>query len=692
MNYIENKAIPYYYLYDKLGSELFDEITSVEEYYPFKTEKQILIDQVEKIFHNRIMESDKINLIEFGAGFSVKTKIIIERLSTLYKEVVFIPIDVSESACLLSKEKFSYLDNVKVIPYVCSNDEFLDKLFTFDSPVIYLFLGSSIGNMIQSQQLEFLNRLNKVINFQDEIIIGFDCEPSETKDKSVILAAYNDKKGVTAKFILNILKHFQQLYELNINNDDFEYYSLFNEEYSRVEMYLNCIKDTIVSDKNDNKITIKQGEKIFVEYSHKFSKAKVENICSKSNLMLVNIYTDQKNYFMLCSIKKDIECVFELTNRIFEKYIGYENLDLKPIEVRNKFIFYLGHISTFYDIKTFNLPENEIFYQLFERGRDPILSSLECHRHSKIDVEYPDYKEIIEYNNKIRNKTKDFILKNGFTYNLMMSIEHELMHQETLYYATRFIKRDIEISNLPENYTPPEKKILKIPSRKILQGKKYQFGWDNEFPIHEVEVKSFNVDNLPITWADFREFLENTKTDEVLFLNNYDLNTHKIRINESNWIDYEKGKNLPAWVNLEVALKYVDFCNKKGVKCRLMTEDEFDSLSSVLDSFLKGNINFKNLNSMPVGFYNDFTEDGVGELYGNGWELTSTKFRPFEGFKQMKLYKEYSNDFFTDYHYVVKGASPYTPSTICRRSFRNWFQFNYQFHTCKFRLVYTEEN
>jgi len=118
-----------------------------------------------------------------------------------------------------------------------------------------------------------------------------------------------------------------------------------------------------------------------------------------------------------------------------------------------------------------------------------------------------------------------------------------------------------------------------------------------------------------------------------------------------------------------------------------MTENKFDSLASKIFNIKNGNVNYKNAHEMLIGFYNDFS-DGIGELFGNGWELTSTPFQPFEGFKPMEIYNEYSSDFFTDHHYVLKRASPFTCTDIIRKSFRNWYQEKYSYHASKFRLVY----
>ncbi len=121
-----------------------------------------------------------------------------------------------------------------------------------------------------------------------------------------------------------------------------------------------------------------------------------------------------------------------------------------------------------------------------------------------------------------------------------------------------------------------------------------------------------------------------------------------------------------------------------------MTENEFDSLAFAVSNIHYGNTGIRHYHPMPIGYYNDYSEDGVGELFGNGWELTESKFRPFEGFVPQANYTEYSKDFFTDIHFVLKGGSPFAPYDIIRKTFRNWFQYNYIYHIAKFRLVYNE--
>jgi iron(II)-dependent oxidoreductase len=239
---------------------------------------------------------------------------------------------------------------------------------------------------------------------------------------------------------------------------------------------------------------------------------------------------------------------------------------------------------------------------------------------------------------------------------------------------------------LEENYPPPRKEKRKIESKTFYQGMNDTFVWDNEMPKHLISVDSFVIDNLPVTWDEMLPFLdENPEVSQKLTNLN---DSMQIRVTLSTWIDLPRGKYLPAWVNLEIAQLFVKWKNGKGVKCRLMTENEFDSLATDVISIKKGNVNFRHSHAVQVGYYNDYSKEGVGELFSNGWELTETPFRPFEGFQPQNNYEEYSQDFFTNFHFVLKGASPFTHADIIRKSFRNFYQLNYPYHIAKFRLVY----
>jgi uncharacterized SAM-dependent methyltransferase/formylglycine-generating enzyme required for sulfatase activity len=693
MNYLNERKIPFYYLYDTVGSAIYNEITELEEYYPFKKEEEILKENIDQILSFKDdLKTEKITLVEFGAGYSLKTDIVITKLLEKFSEVDFVAIDVSESACIYTKEMYKGRKGLTVKPFVGTYDQYFEAKRSYKNRVIYLWLGSSIGNMTKPDRIEFLSKASQLMTYRDFFLVGFD---SNYKDPKIIKLAYDDPKGVTARFILNILSHLKNKYLLLINEEDFVYEPVWNQEETRVEMYLKCIRDTVIksneSQESNDQILIREEEKIFVEYSHKFSKEQVERDAEASDLMISDFWYTKDKYFMFGLFLKSLSPLQKFSDMLFRDIIGYENLKLQPISLRNSFTFYLGHFYAFYDIKVFNLPTDSEYFDLFERGRDPMVDDPEkCHRHSKVQQvsSYPPHTEILEYIQVIRKKISEHIWTRGFTSNLLTGVEHEMMHQETLLYMIRMSDFPLEITNLNPKFVV-EKKIIEIPQRTFERGSNETFVWDNEAPANSITVKAFKVDNLPITWEEFLPFMKANISilPKVVNLNE----KFQVRISNVNWVDLDQVRNLPAWVSLEVAKKYVEWLNEQGQKCRLMTEDEYDSMATKLNSTTKGNVGFKNLHATPVGFYGDYSEDGVCELMGNGWELTGTKFRPFQGFEPMSIYSEYSADFFTDQHFVLKGAGPFTNFSLCRKSFRNWFQYNYEYQSSKFRLVYDLE-
>jgi dimethylhistidine N-methyltransferase len=690
MQYLNERKIPFYYLYDTVGSAIFNEITQLDEYYPFKKEEEIIKENIDKILSFKDdLKNEKITLVEFGAGYSLKTDIVLTKLLEKFSIVEFVAIDVSESACIYTQEMYKDRKGLTVKPFVGTYDQYFEAKKSYKNRVIYMWLGSSVGNLTKSERMEFFSKTSQLMTYRDFFLVGFD---SNYKDSKIIKLAYDDPKGLTARFILNILTHLKNKYSLLLDEQDFVYAPIWNQDETRVEMYIKTVRDTMIKSRESNEeIIIKKEEKIFVEYSHKFSREQVEKETDSSDLFISDFWFTKDKYFMFCLLLKSLNPLQKFSDILFRDVIGYDNLKMQPIPLRNTFTFYLGHFYAFYDIKVFNLPTDSEYFDLFERGRDPFVDEPEkCHRHSNV-VEvsrYPPYKEILEYIERIRKKIKEHIMTRGFTFNMLTGVEHEMMHQETLTYMIRMANFSLQVTNLNPNFVV-EKKIIQIPQRTFERGSNETFVWDNESPAHIITVKAFKVDNLPITWAEFMPFLKDNIAilSKVLNLNE----NFQVRISNSTWVDFEKAKNLPAWVSLEIAMKYVSWVNQQGTKCRLMTEDEYDSMATKLSSLTKGNVGFKNLHATPVGLYEDYSDDGVCELMGNGWELTETYFRPFKGFEPMSIYSEYSCDFFSDQHFVLKGAGPFTNTCLCRKSFRNWFQYNYEYQSSKFRLVYDLE-
>ncbi|NCQ43319.1 MAG: L-histidine N(alpha)-methyltransferase [Cyanobacteria bacterium] len=304
MDYFIKRHIPFYYLYDTKGSELYNEITQLEQYYPYRSEEEILNKYASEMIDLKDETNfEAITLVEFGAGYSLKTEIILKKLLLKYKRVTFVPIDVSPSACEYSDQKYSQIPHLTVKPYVGTYDNFLLDKITYPTRVFYLWLGSSIGNLAENERIEILKKISDKLTPVDRLLMGLD---TVYKDKSIIYKAYNDDKGVTRKFIMNILTHLKYKYDLSIKEEDFMYDGVWNDELFRMEMYIKCLNTTeIKSNATSQKVKIKAGERILIEYSHKFSTDSCAKMAEKSNLVQTKVwYTDNK-YFMFSTFVKN---------------------------------------------------------------------------------------------------------------------------------------------------------------------------------------------------------------------------------------------------------------------------------------------------------------------------------------------------------------------------------------------------
>ncbi len=246
-------------------------------------------------------------LVEFGAGYSIKTATIINKFLEKYKNITFVPIDVSESACVITKERYSTINNLKIEPFVGTYDDYFntrntDNTDNLNNTFIYLWLGSTIGNMIKQEQISFLSKVNSIMSGGDYFMIGFD---TTYKDTEIIKKAYNDDDGITREFLLNILVIMKNTFNLELSEDDFDYHNFWNEELSRIEMYLMVTSDTkVISKDNGDFIELKIGEKLHIGNSHKFNTDMLDEITKASSFNISGTWFTDDKYHMFTRLSK----------------------------------------------------------------------------------------------------------------------------------------------------------------------------------------------------------------------------------------------------------------------------------------------------------------------------------------------------------------------------------------------------
>jgi L-histidine Nalpha-methyltransferase len=288
------KTLSCRYLYDDRGSELFEQITDLPEYYPTRTEQSILDTYVSEI----IELTGACELIELGSGSSRKTHTLLTAYGQLDDPLHYYPIDVS--AGILRATALQLLDSYPQLN-VCGVAGTYERALAQLPPRIIenrmlVFLGSTIGNLDDRSRDIFLNQVKQALQPGEFFLLGVDLQ----KPIDILEAAYNDAQGVTAAFNLNALQHLNDRFDGNFDLDNFAHLAFFNPVASQIEMHLRSLTDRTVRLKSlDLEISFKPGETIHTEISRKFHLPALEDTLTAHALQPLKIWTDPQSWFAL---------------------------------------------------------------------------------------------------------------------------------------------------------------------------------------------------------------------------------------------------------------------------------------------------------------------------------------------------------------------------------------------------------
>ncbi len=290
------KRISSKYFYDTRGSGLFRDITFQPEYYPTRTEKSILTQIAPKLMNG----NSSMEIIELGSGDCSKISILFHAVNGNHHHISYIPVDVSESAIEESaRELMVRFPRLKIDGYVADFMRQLQQVPRSEKPRLICFFGSTIGNFSMKDSRDILQNLAEGLIPGDSLLVGFDL----VKPVEILNAAYNDSKGITQKFNKNILNAVNNIIGSDFQCDDFDHYSAFNKEKSRVEMHLVANKTCMVNSPFfDKPLLFVEGEKIHTENSYKFSVPAIEDLIENTGLKISDIFTDSNKWFALVKL------------------------------------------------------------------------------------------------------------------------------------------------------------------------------------------------------------------------------------------------------------------------------------------------------------------------------------------------------------------------------------------------------
>ena len=286
------KSLPPRLFYDARGSQLFEQITELPEYYLTRTERKIFAEQGDDII---AQAGQGLTLIELGAGTAAKTAILIDKLLKRQLSATFYAIDVSHAALQIAQDNLEYqFPRLTFKPLVGDHSSGIEKLAAISGRKLVLYIGSSIGNYEPEEAVALLRKVRANLRPGDALLLGTDL----VKPAPLLYLAYNDAAGVTAAFNRNVLQRINRELSANFAADNFRHIAEWNPAASRVEMYLESLSDQVVRIADLGlKVRFVEGERIHTENSYKFTLEMAERVLTNSGFVRERTWKDAQNWF-----------------------------------------------------------------------------------------------------------------------------------------------------------------------------------------------------------------------------------------------------------------------------------------------------------------------------------------------------------------------------------------------------------
>jgi dimethylhistidine N-methyltransferase len=290
------KTIPSMYLYDDAGSQLFEQIIEIEEYYLGRCELEILRTYADQLATR--LGPGPFRLVELGAGDGRKTEILLQHFLDRKLDFDYVPVDICEETIVrLGRSLLGKLPEMsgRIHGIVA---EYFDAIARLDGrhsrPIAVLFLGSNIGNFEPGATLQFLRSLRESLHVGDNLLIGFDLK----KDVDLLLRAYNDRQGVTSQFNFNLLERMNRELDAGFDRGRFLHYGPYNPDKGRMESWLVSREDqTIWIGALGRAFSLRAWEGIRVECSYKYDVTQIAGLAAAAGFRVEQHFLDRRSYF-----------------------------------------------------------------------------------------------------------------------------------------------------------------------------------------------------------------------------------------------------------------------------------------------------------------------------------------------------------------------------------------------------------
>jgi dimethylhistidine N-methyltransferase len=283
-------TLPCKLFYDARGSELFDQITEQPEYYPTRSEVEVLHavrDELSELEHR---EPGGLTLVELGSGSTAKAKVLLDRLDA----AAYVPVDISRWYLEKAADELTRLyQGLTVRPVLADYNQPVPLPEGLpDGPKLGFFPGGTIGNFTRAEAVGFLQRVAHTLGQGGRLVVGVDLK----KDPAVLHAAYNDAAGVTGAFNLNVINRLNAELDLGLERDAWTHYAPYVPERGRIEMYLVALRDqaAVVGGQT---FEFPRGTAIHTESSHKYTRREFAKLAGEGGYDVERVWTDEKDRF-----------------------------------------------------------------------------------------------------------------------------------------------------------------------------------------------------------------------------------------------------------------------------------------------------------------------------------------------------------------------------------------------------------
>ncbi len=288
------KELPPKHFYDTRGSELFERICELPEYYPTRSEREILETEAPEII--RVTGAGE--LVELGSGSAEKARILLDAMSDAGTLSRYVPLDVSEQVVAdAAKQLVGDYAGLRVHGVIGDFERHLDRVpESGAAPRLVALLGGTIGNFPPGTRRALLRKIGALLGPEDRLLLGTDL----VKDPAVIEAAYDDSAGVTAEFNRNVLHVINRELDADFNPEQFDHIAFFDRRHEWIEMRLRARRPcSVLIAGLGLRVEFAAGEELRTEISAKFTRARLESDFEAAGLALDRWFTDRPQHFAL---------------------------------------------------------------------------------------------------------------------------------------------------------------------------------------------------------------------------------------------------------------------------------------------------------------------------------------------------------------------------------------------------------